>query len=267
MPCESTFHRYVYRRVEQLSAGTAYHFQTRNLRNVFAFQSQPADPVMYVVNEFNDVVAFNDDYSELASEIFYTPAVSAAYRLIIRSFNTSRPGYCDLYRGVNGGAPGLVERDILFFGVTSYRQWNQGDVIQTTNSNGDPYLFVATGNKLYWDDDAGAGLNPRFVAPSAGSGYITLGSYSRTTEGHCDLCIEQDTGLTMSHATVSEDDELDRFTAELQGEKQQLEALEPRKRDKAVAELQKKLLSEHHLALSSASPPQDELKWLVLGPR
>lgn len=265
MACISTYHRYVYRRFEQLNAGTAYHFQTRNLRNVFWLQGSPADPFMYIVNMNDDIVAYNDDYTGLASEIFFTPSVTGTYRLIIRSYNTDRPGICDLYRGTNGTPPLLVESDIYFWGVSSYRQWNQGDVFETTNSGGDPYLYIFSGNKLYRDDDSGAGLNPRWVAPSAGSGIVTLGSYSRWTEGSCDLCIDPP-GLRpqTAEATGTTPGE-EEFTSQLLESKEDLEPLEPCDRDDRVAELQKKLLSDEARRMYEESQSSEVNKALVTG--
>jgi hypothetical protein len=271
MPCQSTFHRYVYRRSEQLTAGTAYHFQTRNLRDVFIFQSAPADPFMYIVNQNRDIVAFNDDYTGLASEIFYTPSVTGQYTLVIRAYDTTRPGYCDLYRGVSGAPPGLVERDVLYFGVRHFAQWNQGDVIETTNSSGDPYLLLITGGRMYFGfgiDDAGAGLNSRFVTPTAGSGLVILGSYSRATEGNCDLCQDPSEGpifLTPDiafDASASErrdapgSREMRQFTTQLKENKEDLEALEPAERDRRVADLQERTLSEEERRMQTALPPQ-----------
>jgi hypothetical protein len=266
MTCVSVFHRYVYRRYEQLDAGTTYHFQTRNLRDVFIFQSAAADPVMYIVNDTNDIVAFNDDYTGLASEIIYTPTVTALYRLIIRAYTTKTPGYCDLYRGVSGAPPNLVESDVLFFGVRVNAQWNQGDVFETTNSTGDPYLFLHAGNKLYWDDDSGPGLNSRFVAPSAGSGIVILGSYARTTEGQCDLCLTPAQGpisLTpflsptpspQERRYVVGSREMERFASHLRESKEDLERLEPAQRDRRVVELQQRTLSEEERRIQVAPP-------------
>jgi hypothetical protein len=268
MTCVSVFHRYVYRRYEQLDAGTTYHFQTRNLRDVFIFQSAAADPVMYIVNETNDIVAYNDDYTGLASEIIYTPTTTAQYRLIIRSYTTKTPGYCDLYRGVNGAPPSLVEGDVLFFGVRVNAQWNQGDVFETTNSTGDPYLFLHTGNKLYSDDDSGPGLNSRFVAPTAGSGIVILGSFVRTTEGQCDLCLTPSQGpisLTpvlsptpspQERRYVVGSREMERFVSQLRESKETLEQLEPAQRDRRVAELQQRTLSEEERRMQVAPMPQ-----------
>jgi hypothetical protein len=269
MPCISSYHRYVYRRAEALTAGATYHFRTDNLRNVFLFQGSAPDPVMYIVDGNRNIVAVNDDYNGLASEIFYTPSDTGVYSLVIRSFNTDRPGYCDLYRGVNGAALTLVERDVLFWGVRHDRQWNQGDVLETGNSSGDPYLLIITpsssvGSKMYFGpgiDDAGAGLNSRFVAPAAGSGLVILGSYSRATEGNCDFCQDPSEGLISSSraleaAAGSGSREMRRFTRELQESKATLEELEPSERDRRVAELQERALSEEEQRLQSMPVPQ-----------
>jgi hypothetical protein len=263
MPCISSYHRYVYRRGENLTAGTAYHFQTNNLRDVFIAQSQRADPVMYIVDQNRTIVAFNDDYSGLASEIFYTPSVTGVYFLIIRAFDTDRPGYCDLYRGVGGAPLSLVERDVYFWGVRHIRQWNQGDVLETTNSGGDPYLLIITpsssvGSKMYFGpgiDDAGAGLNSRFVAPSADSGLVILGSYSRPTEGNCDLCQDPSEGISERMYTPGSR-EMQRFTSELMESKEMLEALEPAERDRRMTELRERMLSEEERRLQSMPTPE-----------
>jgi hypothetical protein len=278
MGCQSTFHEYVYRRSEQLSAGTAYHFQTRNLQDLYIFQSAPADPVMYIVDQNLDIVARNDDYTGLASEIFYTPSVTGQYTLIIRAFNTKRPGYCDLYRGVSGAPPVLVEAHVKFFGVLHFAQWNQGDEFETANSSGDPYLFLisgpdATGSKMYFGptiDDAGFGLNSKFVAPTAGSGLVILGSYSRDLQGHCDLCQSPTAGpifLTpdfssnvrpLEQRDASGSREMQRFTRELKETKEFLEAeaMESAERDRRVADLQQQILSDDERRSPVPLPPQ-----------
>jgi|Tabmets5t2r1_1033131.scaffolds.fasta_scaffold04871_4 hypothetical protein len=268
MTCVSVFHRYVYRRYELLNAGTTYHFITRNLRDVFIFQSAAADPVMYIVDPNNDIVAYNDDYTGLASEIIYTPNTTAQCRLIIRAYTTKTPGYCDLYRGIDGAPPSLVESDVLFFGVRVNAQWNQGDVLETTNSTGDPYLYLITGNKLYTDDDSGPGLNSRFVTPTAGNGIAILGSYSRTTEGQCDLCLTPAQGpislAPVLSPTPSPQErryavgsrEMERFIANLKESKDALEELEPNRRDRRVVELQERVLSEEERRMQVAPMPQ-----------
>lgn len=81
----------------------------------------------------------------------------------------------------------------MFFGVRHPAQWNaEGQVFETTNSTGDPYLIFIIGD-FAGVDDAGTGLNSKFVTPApsgpgTASGLIILGSYSRWTEGNCDLC-------------------------------------------------------------------------------
>ena len=91
-------HSYVYHRDVSLQAGKTCHFLTRNLLPV---TSASPDPVMYVVRG-NDIVAFNDDYTGLASEIIYTPTVTDTYRVVIRAYATSTPGFCDVYQGEGG---------------------------------------------------------------------------------------------------------------------------------------------------------------------
>ena len=120
-------HSYVYRRDMTLQAGTTYHFQTRNLTS--GWFGRP-DPVMYLVRG-NDIVGFNDDYTGLASEIIYTPTVTGTYKVVIRAFTTSTPGYCDLYRGEGGAPPSLLESGVMFGGTYIWARWKLGEWFET----------------------------------------------------------------------------------------------------------------------------------------
>ena len=116
-------HSYVYRRDVSLQASKTYHFLTRNLRPV---TSANPDPVMYLVRG-HDIVAFNDDYTGLASEIIYTPPETGTHRLVIRAFTTSTPGLCDLYQGVDGAEPTLLESNVMFGGTYVWVRWKRGE--------------------------------------------------------------------------------------------------------------------------------------------
>ena len=70
---------------------------------------------MYLVRG-NEIVADNDDYTGLASEIIYTPTATDTYRLVIRAYTTSTPGVCDLFQGVDGAPPTQLEGNITFAG-------------------------------------------------------------------------------------------------------------------------------------------------------
>ena len=120
-------HSYVYRRDMSLQAGTTYHFLTRNLQPV---TSANPDPVMYLVRG-NDIVAFNDDYTGLASEIIHTPTVTDTYRLVIRAYATATPGFCDVYQGVDGAAPSLLDSNVTFGGTYVRVRWKQGEWFET----------------------------------------------------------------------------------------------------------------------------------------
>ena len=268
MPCVSVFHRFVFRLTDNLVAGRIHHYRCTNLRPVFIFQSAAPDTVMHIVAANGDVLAENDDFTGLASEIIFTPAVSGPVTVIIRGFSTKTPGFCDLEKGLDGAAPSLLSRDVLFFGVTIGATWNQGDVFQTSNSTGDPFFFLRTGNKLFRDDDSGPGLNSRFVAPTAGSGTVILGSFSRSTEGSCDLCLDAGAGPVTLTPRLSErpneferrprsvSPEMEQFIVELQGSKERLEELEPAERERRVVELQQRLLSEEERTPKVLPAPQ-----------
>jgi hypothetical protein len=188
-------HSHVYRRDVSLQAGTTYHFQTRNLQPL---TSANPDPVMYLVRG-NDIVAFNDDYTGLASEIIYTPTAADTYRLVIRAYATATPGFCDVYRGVGGAAPSLLDSNVMFGGTYVSVRWKPGEWFETGlatlsfSADGfggggpaaDPYLFLiypdsAVGSKLYWNDDGAGFPHSKIVPPSGGTGTVILGSYSVT---------------------------------------------------------------------------------------
>ena len=118
-------HSHVYRRVRTLQAGTTYHFLTRNLQPL---TSASPDPVMYLVRG-NDIVAFNDDYTGLASEIIYTPTDTDSYRLIIRAYSTATPGVCDVYEGAGGAQPTQLDSNVYFGGTYVSVRWKQGSML------------------------------------------------------------------------------------------------------------------------------------------
>jgi hypothetical protein len=258
MPCASVFHRFVFRRFEPLVAGTIHHYRIRNLHNLCIFQSAAADPVMHIVAPNGDVLAENDDVTGLASEIIFTPTVSGPATLIIRGFSTKTPGVCNLEKGLGGAPPTAINTNLVFFGVTAFAAWNAGDVFSTSNSTGDPFFFLRTGTKMFTDDDSGPGLNSRFVAPTAGTGRLILGSFSLASEGACDLCLDPGAGPVTLAFNLSErpheserkpgatsgSPEMERYVSELRESKEALEELEPAERDERVNELQQRLLSE-----------------------
>jgi len=272
-------HSYVYRKDVGLLAGTTYHFQTRNVRS--GWFGRP-DPVMYLVRG-NDIVGFNDDYTGLASEIIFTPTVADTYRLVIRAFTTATPGYCDLYQGVGGAAPSLLESDVMFGGTYIWVRWKLGEWFETGRSvivflsewdargsvPADPYLFLiypdsAVGSQMYWDDDSAGSLNSKIVPPSGGTGTIILGSYSRYSGGECALGLvgQSYKAPWMSPApwaSVAEPVVLTptvtKYIKELERRKPTLEKLSPDERDEQVLDLQRTLLSEEEIRQQRSPVP------------
>jgi hypothetical protein len=264
------------------------------VRNVFFLQQIAADPVMYLVDENNRIVARNDDYAyigdifqadQYTSEIAYRPAQSGTYTLILRSFNFFSPGYCDLYRGEHEtwqeARLRLLEKDVLFWGGTRYVLAHTGEVFETTNSTGDPFLiflFSDTRNgSAYFGpdiDDAGAGLNSRFVTPpfsvhdpdpGQGFGTVILGSYSRSTQGECELCWEEPSALAPARErreNIHRSHEMQQFAAQLRDTKDTLEDLEPAERERKVAELRQKILPKDERRLQFM-PPLEPIPDLV----
>ncbi|MEO8678858.1 MAG: hypothetical protein ABI665_07420 [Vicinamibacterales bacterium] len=283
MPIPQEFHpseipcTVVYRRNFTLTAGSTHHFQTRNLRPVSGGANP--DPFMYLLLN-NTIVASNDDYTGLASEIIYTPATAGTYKVIIRAYTTSTPGLCDLYQGINGAAPALVESDIKFAGTYVQTRWHADEWFETvtpmvfgtsgTDTGGtaptpaDTYLFLITETQMYWDDDSGTGLDSKLVPPSAGSGLLIVGSWARYTEGTCNLALVNTSYLSpwLSPAPWSRPTKrialtgpMKEYVTELQRAKKALDQLIPRERDRKVLELQRRMLPEEAIRLLAAPPP------------
>jgi hypothetical protein len=264
-------HSHVYRRDVSLQAGTTYHFQTRNLQPL---TSANPDPVMYLVRG-NDIVAFNDDYTGLASEIIYAPTAADTYRLVIRAYATATPGFCDVYRGVGGAAPSLLDSNVMFGGTYVSVRWKPGEWFETGlatlsfSADGfggggpaaDPYLFLiypdsAVGSKLYWNDDGAGFPHSKIVPPSGGTGTVILGSYSRYTGGESRLALvgQSYKAPWMSPApwaSVAEQvpptPTVTKYLEELERQKPALEKLSPDKRDERVLELQRRMLPEEEI--------------------
>jgi hypothetical protein len=162
---------------------------------------------MYLVRG-NDIVAFNDDYTGLASEIIHTPMVTDTYLLVIRAYATATPGFCDVYQGVAGAAPSLLESRVYFGGTYVRVRWRQGEWFETglgtlnfvsdglvyREQVADPYMFLiypehAVGSKMYWNDDGAGSLQSKIEPPTGGTGTVILGSYSVFSEGDCRLAL------------------------------------------------------------------------------
>jgi hypothetical protein len=264
-------HSYVYRRDMSLQAGTTYHFLTRNLQPV---TSANPDPVMYLVRG-NEIVAFNDDYTGLASEIIYTPTVADSYRLVIRAYATATPGFCDVYQGVGGAAPSLLDSNVMFGGTYVSVRWKLDEWFETglgtlyfdANVFGggrpaaDPYLFLIypkseVGSKMYWNDDGAGFPDSKIVPPSGGTGTVILGSYSRYTGGECRLALvgQSYKAPWMSPAPwasvtkqVPRTPTVTKYMEELERQKPTLDKLSPDERDQRVLELQRRMLPEEEI--------------------
>jgi hypothetical protein len=278
-------HSYVYYRDVSLEAGKTYHFLTRNLRPV---TSANPDPVMYLVRG-NDIVAFNDDYTGYASEIIYTPTVKGSHRLVIRAFTTSTPGVCDVYQGVDGAPPVLLESNVPFAGTYVWVRWKLGEWFETGagrdvvvdvggdpftgtitgGGSSDPYLFLiypesAVGSKMYWDDDGAGSRQSKIVPQSGGTGAVILGAWSRYTGGQCRLALvgQSYKAPWMSPAPWAYVDEevprpasVTRYLEELERQKPALNELSPDERDQRVLELQRRMLSEEEIRRQVAPMP------------
>jgi hypothetical protein len=304
-------HSYVYHRDVSLEVGRTYHFLTRNLRPV---TSANPDPVMYLVRG-NDIVAFNDDYVDLASEIIYhtppvddiyhlapddeytrgssgishTPPMTELYRLVIRAYATATPGVCDVYQGVDGAPPALLESNVMFGGTYVSVRWKLGEWFETGPvrnvvvdlggdpftgtisgaSASDPYLFLiypesAVGSKMYWDDDGAGSLQSAIVPPAGGTGAVILGAWSRYTGGQCRLALvgQSYKAPWMSPAPWAYVEEevrrpasVTQYMEELERHKPALNELSRDERDQRVLELQRRTLSEEEIRQQVAPMP------------
>jgi hypothetical protein len=264
-------HSHVYRRDVSLQAGTTYHFLTRNLQRL---TSANPDPVMYLVRG-NDIVALNDDYTGLASEIIYTPTATDTYRVVIRAYTTATPGFCDVYQGAAGAAPSLLDSNVMFGGTYVRVRWKQGEWFETgvgalyfssgvggpSGPAADPYLFLIypaslVGSKMYWDDDGAGFPESKIVPPSGGSGAVILGAYSRYTGGECRLALvgQSYKAPWMSPApwaSVAEEvprtPAVAKYLEKLERQKPTLDTLSQDERDQGVLELQRRMLPEEEI--------------------
>ncbi len=271
-------HSYVYRRDMNLQAGTTYHFQTRNVTS--GWFGRP-DPVMYLVRG-NDIVDFNDDYTGLASEIIHTPTVTGTHRIVIRAYTTSTPGYCDLYQGVDGAPPVLLEANAMFGGTYVWVRWKAGEWFETGGAGyqygglqsanrpaADPYTYLIhpdsrVGSKMYWDDDGAGFPHSKLVPPSEGAGTVILGSFSRHTGGECLLGLVGQSYMApwMSPGPWALNEEpatltptVTQYLRELELQKPALEELSPDERDNKVLGLQRRLLTEDEIRQQRAPVP------------
>jgi hypothetical protein len=267
-------HSHVYRRVMSLQAGTTYHFQTRNLQPL---TSANPDPVMYLVRG-SDIVAVNDDYTGLASEIVYTPTVGGNHWLVIHAYSTATPGLCDVYRGVGGAAPLLLDSQVMFGGTHVKVRWKPGEWFETGSpgilvfhANGfggggsrpaaDPFLFLITpttavGSQMYMNDDGAGFPEAKIEPPSGGTGTLILGSFSRHTGGECRLALvgQSYKAPWMSPAPwasvpgeVPRTPTVTKYLEELERQKPALDEVSTAERDQRVLELQRSMLPEEEI--------------------
>jgi hypothetical protein len=305
---EALPHSYVYHRDVSLEAGRTYHFLTRNLQ---PFTSANPDPVMYLVRG-NEIVAVNDDYVGFASEIIYTPqhedlhrlsvtdestgrgpeishTAPATYphRLVIRAYSTASPGFCDVYQGVDGAPPSLLDSNVFFGGTYVRVRWKQGEWFETgldtlyfgTVSNGglggggrpagDPYLFLiyplsAVGSKMYWNDDGAGFPDSQIVPPAGGTGTVILASFSRYTSGECQLALVGQSykapwnspgPWAFDSKPVARTPTVTKYLEELERQKPTLDKLSPGERDQGVLDLQRRMLPEEEIRRQVAPMP------------
>jgi hypothetical protein len=243
---------------------------------------------MYLVRG-NDIVGFNDDYTGLASEIIHLAKVTDTYLLVIRAYSTATPGFCDVFQGVDGAAPSLLESRVYFGGTYVRVRWKQGEwfetgegtlyfdanLIPSTPPAVDPYMFLITpdhsvGSQMFWDDDGAGSLQSKIVPPTGGTGTVILGSYSVFSGGDCRLALvgQSYKAPWMSPAPwasvpreATRTPSATKYMEELQRRKPALEELSPEKRDEGVLELQRRLLPEEQIRqqLSRMPPVSAEL--------
>jgi hypothetical protein len=276
-------HTAIFTRLLTLTAGSVNHFFTTGTFGWFLQQASP-DPVIALVSSSGTVVAFNDDFIGLDSDIIFTPATTGTFRLIVHSFSTPAAGFTNVMLSVNGAAPTPLGAATKFAGTHILTDWNSGIRFDTAGGNGDTVLILRNGRTrgatLLFNDDLGAisrifspglqgALNSSITPNFSAHGGLTdntatdaiVGSFSVNTEGETVLCQlfrswmspllspPRDTAKPSPMPVTSA---MTRYLAEYAEQKPKLVEMAPDERDAAILALQRNLLSEPEIRTISA---------------
>jgi len=273
-------HSAVFSRFVTLTGGSTNHFLTTGTTGWF-LQSVRPDPVMMLVNSAGVIVAFNDDFVGLDSDIIFTPPTTATFRLIVHSFATASAGFTNVMLSVNGASPTSLGIATEFAGTHVMTDWSPGITYDTAGGNGDTVLLVRTGafvgaTLAFNDDVVGTPgfpfmgrLNSSVIAPASPpigvsdnvSTKAIVGSFSQFTEGQTTLCQVfrpwMSPALSPPHdaprpAPLPNTPEMAQYHDEYAKLKSKLVEMGPDERDRAILELQRRILPESEIRTFAA---------------
>ena len=236
---------------------------------------------MMLVNSAGVIVAFNDDFVGLDSDIIFTPPTTATFRLIVHSFATASAGFTDVLLSVNGGPPTKLGTSTEFAGTHVMTDWNPGITYDTAGGNGDTVLLVRTGafvgaSLAFNDDVVGTPgfpfmgiLNSSVTAPTSPPVRVAdnsatkaiVGSFSQFTEGQTTLCqaFRSWTSPLLSPprdaprpAPLPNTPEMAQYNQEYAKLKPKLIEMGPDERDRAILEMQRRILPEAEIRTFAA---------------
>lgn len=274
-------HSTIFFRTVNLTAGTTAHFLTAG---TFSGWFGHPDPVMLIISPSGTVAGFNDDFVGLDADIVFTPPVTGAYRLIVFAAATATPGFTNVLFSVNGGPPTTLAAAVKFGGTRVLTDWNPGIRFVTAGGNGDTVLLLfgggsAIGSPVAFNDDVvtppsipgipmgplNSSITPSFSAHGGATDNpgtsAVVGSFSPAVEGETSLCqlfrSWMDPLLSPPHAAprpapVPNTPTMTRYLKEYLDLKPKLVQMNEKDRERAILELQRRILPEEEIRLFSA---------------
>lgn len=174
-----------------------------------------ADTVLELYNSSGSLLAFNDDYSGLASRIVWQAPAAGRFYLKVRQYNGNVYGANTNYRlrissatpdayepdntlsaarpiTVNGGSQShnfhaAGDQDWIVFGATAGYLYRIETFNLASCSDTVLELYNSSGTLLAYNDDGGGGWASRidWTAPSSGNFYVKVRHYSSAAYGAC----------------------------------------------------------------------------------
>jgi len=236
---------------------------------------------MMLVNSAGVIVAFNDDFVGLDSDIIFTPPTTATFRLIVHSFATASAGFTNVMLSVNGASPTSLGIATEFAGTHVMTDWSPGITYDTAGGNGDTVLLVRTGAfvgaTLAFNDDVVGHTRLPIYGPiqllsDCARQPTDRCQRQREHKSHCGLLLAVHRGQTtlcqvfrpwMSPALSPPHDaprpaplpntpEMAQYHDEYAKLKSKLVEMGPDERDRAILELQRRILPESEIRTFAA---------------
>ena len=200
--------------------------------------------------------------------------------MIVHSFSTATAGSTTILFSVNSAPPIVVAPSVRFGGTRVLTDWNDGIRFDTAGGNGDTVLLLFSGSSigstLQFNDDVGSPVLPfqgafsSSITPTV-SGHggsfdnsgtkAIVGSFSARTEGQTTLCqsfrswmlpLLSPPGGAPTPAPVPDTPEMKQYIREYGDLKPKLVNIPPDERDRAILELQRRVLPETQIRTISA---------------